>query len=169
MFTRFRNILTRPDRPIGRNNCLGLPLSFYLFCLVWISLEGAWVMQEFKVSILVFFLGFNQLQDFLWLKKAFPIMGLPLPDNRLLGIFVIMLDCRGVELGCLGYWSSVFLEFYLMKNCFCLRLCIPTWIYFINYPFVWLLNFKLPTFDSGAQAFFALLLYFSCKLTLERL
>ena len=53
---------------------------------------------------MVFFLEFIQLQDFLLLKKTYPIVDLLLLENRLVGYFVRMWDGWGVEvLDCLGY------------------------------------------------------------------
>ena len=48
---------------IGPKSFLKLPFSNYLFCLVQICLEVGWARLEFKVSIVVFFLGFGQKQD----------------------------------------------------------------------------------------------------------
>ena len=54
-------------------------------------------LELIKVSLAVFFLGFIQLQDFLLLKKMYPIVDLLLLENRLLGYFVRMWNGWGVE------------------------------------------------------------------------
>ena len=66
-----------------------------------VGLKGGWAGLEF--SIVVFFLGFIQLRNFLLLKKTYPIVDLLLLENRLLGYFVRMWDGRWLEvLDCSG-------------------------------------------------------------------
>ena len=73
-----------------------LGCHFQIICFgLKVGLEGGWARLEFKIFIVVFSLGFIQLQDFLFLKKTYPIVDLPLLENRLLGYFVRMWDGWG--------------------------------------------------------------------------
>ena len=55
-------------------------LQFICFGLK-VGLKEGWARLESKVSIVLFFLGFIRLQDFLLLKKTYPIVDLLLLEN----------------------------------------------------------------------------------------